>query len=410
MPSMKITKTTVDKAEAKSTDYFIWDTDLTGFGIRITPSAKKTYVVKYRDGRGRRAPTRRLSIGRHGAPWTPDLARAEARRVLSEVVQGHDPANDRARERNSLTVLETCELYLREGVHAKKASTIDGNKTFIKRHIGPLIGNQRIQDICRADIYKLMADIAAGKTAVDVRTGPRGRAIVTGGKVTANNVAALLSTIYNFAIERGLTLENPVKGVKRYPSTKRERFLSKQEFEALGKVLELVESRGVNPYAIAIIRLLALTGARCGEITNLLWEEVDFERNMLRLKDSKTGAKVIFLPSQAVDIIAGQPRLEGCAYVFPGTDGKAPYKGVPKIWRRIRFLANLRDVRLHDLRHSHASVAAAQGVPLAVISRVLGHKRSATTERYAHLCDDPVRASTEAIGNSIFQQLTSGRM
>ena len=303
--------------------------------------------------------------------------------------------------------MEACELYLIEGMLAKKSSTIDGNKTHIKRHIGPLIGTRRLQDLRRTDIYRLMSDIAEGKTATDEKTGSRGRAIVTGGKITANSVIALLSAIYNFSIERGLVLENPVKGVKRFPENKRERFLSQHEFEALGKALESAETRGVNPYAIAIIRLLELTGARRGEINNLLWDEVDFERAMLRLKDSKTGAKIVFLPRQAAEIIASQPRIGDCAYVFPGSNGKAPYKGLPKVWRRIRFVAGLEDVRLHDLRHSHASVAAAQGIPLAVISRVLGHKRSSTTERYAHLCDDPVRASTAAVGESIFQQLAN---
>lgn len=408
MPSRKITKTSVDKAEAKSTDYFIWDTDLTGFGLRVSPSAKKTYVVKYRSGRGRGASTRRVSIGPHGSPWTPDTARAEARRLLSDVVQGRDPASDRAQERKSLSVLEACELYLLEGTFTKKPSSIENNKTHIKRHITPLIGKRRLQDIERTDVYRLMSDIAGGKTALDEKTGSRGRAIVTGGKLTANRVIALLSTVYNFAIERGIVTDNPVKGIKRFPENKRERFLSRQEFERLGKALDSAEKRGVNSYAIAIIRLLALTGARRGEITNLLWEEVDFERGMLRLKDSKTGAKVVYLPKQAVEIISAQPRIENCVFVFPGSDGNRPYKGLPKIWRRIRFVAGLEDVRLHDLRHSHASVAAAQGVPLAVISRVLGHKRSSTTERYAHLCDDPVRASTAAVGDSIFQQLASG--
>lgn len=406
MPSRKITKTVVDKAEAKSTDYFIWDTDLVGFGIRVTSSAKKTYVVKYRNGHGRGAPTRRVTIGRHGSPWTPNTARAKARQFLSEVVQGHDPASDRARERKSLTVSEACELYLDEGTYTNKSSTITNNGIYFRRHLNPLIGKRRLKDIKRADIYRLMADIANGKTAVDEKTGSRGRAIVTGGKLTANRVLAFLSIVFNFAIERGLVIENPVKGIKRFPENKRERFLSQTEFERLGQALKSAEARHVNPYAIAIIRLLALTGARRGEITDLRWDEVDFDHNMLRLKDSKTGPKVVYLPSQAVDIIAAQPRIDGCAFVFPGSDGTKPFKGLPKIWRRIRFVAGIEDVRLHDLRHSHASVAASQGVPLAVIARVLGHKRTTTTERYAHLCDDPVRASTAAVGDSIAQKLS----
>ncbi len=407
MPSTKITVTTVKKAEVKSREYFLWDEVLSGFGLRVTPNGKKTFVVKYRAGYGRKAPSRRITLGRYSEKFTPDMARKKARTILSEVIQGNDPAIERAKERQSLSVLEACELYMRDGVQLKKPASIVNNEIHIKRHIGPLIGKRRLKDVHRADVYKFMSDIANGKTALDERTASRGRAIVTGGKMTANRVVTLLSTVYNFAIERGLVTDNPVKSVRRYPENKRERFLSQREFERLGQALNSAQANGVNPCAIAIIKVLALTGARRGEISNLQWPEFDLERGMLRLKDSKTGAKIVYLPSQAAEIIDAQPRIEGCDYVFPGIEAKGPYQGLPKVWRRIRFVAGLDDVRLHDLRHSHASVAAAQGVPLAVISRVLGHKRASTTERYAHLCDDPVRASTAAVGDAIAERINA---
>ncbi|MEE4211002.1 MAG: site-specific integrase [Parvularcula sp.] len=396
MPKTKLTKTAIDRAGPADREYFLWDECLSGFGLRITPSGRKTFVLKYRTGHGRKAPTRRLTIGRYSSALPPDLARRKAREMLFAVLEGDDPAASRAEERKSLTVQEACDLYLRDGTFGKKASSIENNDTHIRRHIGPLIGRRRLQDLTRADVTRMMTDIAAGKTAIDERTGPRGRAIVRGGKLTANRVAALLSTVFTFAIDQGYVTQNPVLGVRRFPEHARNRFLSAEEFRRLAASLDHAERTGTNIGAVAIIRLLALTGARRSEITKLRWSEVDLERGLLLLADSKTGAKAVHLPPPAAKIIAEQHRIDGCDYVFPGSTLDRPFAGLSKVWGRIRTRANLPDVRLHDLRHSHASVAAAQGTPIAVIGKVLGHKRASTTERYAHLTDDPVRAAATA--------------
>jgi integrase len=156
-----------------------------------------------------------------------------------------------------------------------------------------------------------------------------------------------------------------------------------------------------NPVAMAAIRLLVLTGARRSEVLGLRWEWVDFARGYLRLPDSKTGAKVIPLSAPALELLASQPRLENNAFVFPGDRRGQHLVGLPKVWERIRVEAELRGVRLHDLRHSFASVGASAGDSLLLICALLGHRDAKTTQRYSHLQDDPVKAAADRIAKTI---------
>jgi integrase len=242
--------------------------------------------------------------------------------------------------------------------------------------------------------------VAAGQTAGDRKTGYRGRSIVTGGIGAARLSMILLSAIFSFAVQRGLRPDNPCVGVRRYRPGKSERFLTTAEQVRLGEALTAAECAGTNPNAIAVIRVLALTGARVGEILSLRWREVDFERTCLRLGDSKTGAKVIPLGAAAMQVIAAQQRREGSEYVFPGAHG-GPLGSIGKLWRKMRNAAALADVRLHDLRHSFASNIVNAGGSLPVIGALLGHRSTQTTARYAHLADDPLRAVADRAAGSI---------
>jgi integrase len=263
----------------------------------------------------------------------------------------------------------------------------------------------RVPDVKRADISRFLQDVAAGKTAVDVKTGARGRAIVRGGKGTATRTVGLLGGIFSFAVEAGWISENPVRGVKRFRDRRNERFLGADELHKLGAALNKAEAASENPYAIAIIRLLILTGARKGEIESLRWPEVDWQFNYLRLADSKTGQKLIMLNGAAVEVLQTVLRQNTSDFVFPATRSDGYYEGTPKVWRRIREQAGLQNVRLHDLRHSFASMAVSSGASLPVIGALLGHKDSATTSRYAHLCDDPVRSASNTIGDALLESL-----
>ncbi|MEM7303462.1 MAG: site-specific integrase [Pseudomonadota bacterium] len=399
--SGKLTKSAIDAAAPRADDYFVWDGELKGFGIKIAKGGRKSYVFKYRVGTGRAAPTRRMTIGAHGSPWTVNQARTEARKLLGRAANGEDPAKEKQDEKKQFTVAQLCDLYLENGVGTKKASTIATDRGRIERHIKPLLGRKKVPDVTRADIKRFLHDVAIGKTSIDQKTGLRGRAIVKGGKGTATRTVGLLGGIFSYAFDCGLIEINPVRGVKRFADRKGQRYLSQQELAALGQALADGGVRGLNPHALAILKLLVFTGARKGEIETLLWSAVDFEGGYLRLADSKTGQKAIPLNAGALEILSKIPRLEGSPFVFPAHRSDGHYEGTPKVWRTVRGMAGLDDVRLHDLRHSFASIAVSGGASLPIIGALLGHTDNKSTQRYAHLLDDPLKAASEEVGGKI---------
>jgi integrase len=396
--SKKITKSVVNSAAPKEKDYFLWDRDLKGFGLKVAKGGTKSYVVKYRFGSGRRAPSRRMTIGRHGSPWAPDQARAKANRILGRVANGEDPAFQKQEDKKHPTMAELCDDYIVNGTKTKKPSTIATDKGRIARHIKPLLGRRRVKDIKRKDVRRFMNDVAEGKTAIDVKTGPRGRAIVKGGKGTASRTTGLLGAIFSYAIENDLIETNPARGVKRFPDKKSERFLSQKELVRLGEALNESEA---NPMAISILKLLIFTGARKGEIESLSWDMVDFDGGYLRLPDSKTRYKIIHMNAGALQVISELTPLEGSDFVFPAVRGVSYFQGTSKIWKQIKKRAGFENVRLHDLRHSFGSIAVSGGASLPMIGALLGHKSTATTQRYAHLQDDPLKTANERVSDSI---------
>lgn len=409
MANVKLTKRAIDAIAPVERPTFFFDTDLKGFGLKVTPTGVKTFVVEYRSGAGgRSAPKRRVTLGRFGA-LTADEARELAKGILGRVHAGDDPASDKAKARAEMTFGEVCDLYLSEGCETKKASTLATDKGRIERHIKPLLGKRRIGEITRQDVEKFMRDVAGGKTAADVKTKLHGRAIVEGGKGTATRTVGLLGGIMTFAVSRQLRADNPVRGVKRYTDKKGETFLSSPELARIGAALVALEGEGANPSALAIIRLLAFTGARKSEIAGLRWSEVDLGRGYLRLGDSKTGAKVIPIGAPACEVLASVTAIEGSEFVFPASSGDGRFQGVERIWRKARVMAGFPTLRLHDLRHSFASVGLARGDALAVIGAILGHADVKTTSRYAHLADDPVKNAANEISKSVHAAFSSKR-
>lgn len=400
----KITKRTVDEAKPSQKDQFIWDSELKGFGLKVTPKGRKVYIVQYRPPNGR---TRRYTLGKHGSPWTPVNARTEATRLFGLIAAGEDPAEAKQTAREDVSVAELCDLYVQQGGRTKKVSTRNTERMLIARHIKPLVGKRFLLSLRRADIDKMMKDIADGKTASDQKTRLRGRSIVRGGKSAANRTLGLLSPMLEFAVEQGLRADNPARGVKKYKEGRPARFLSNEEIARLGDALRTKEAQGANPYAIAAIRLLLLTGCRKSEILFLKWAEVDFPNAMLRLPDSKTGAKVVHLGAPALSLLCGLPRQHGNPFVIVGERNGSHLVNLQKVWERIRIAADLDDVRIHDLRHSFASVAARSGESLLVIGKVLGHATTAATSRYAHLSDDPVRSVSSRTSNRITELLAA---
>lgn len=432
----RLTKTVCDDVRTSDGRFIIWDSELRGFGLRVTKAGVKTFVIRYRVGGGRTGVERMFTLGRYGPHFPAEAARKMARTALAEVVGGGDPQGGRAEKRAEMTVADLCALYLKEGCATKKASTLKTDESRIERHIKPLLGRKRLSHVKRADIERFLADVADGKTAVIEKTKPRGKAVVTGGRGAATRTLGLLGAVLGFAVDRGLLASNPVRGVKRFADRKMDRFLSPAEVSRLGLALESLEAEGAHPYGLAIVRLLALTGARKSEIARLRWSEVDLDRGALRLADSKTGEKTISLSPGAVSILTTVERHADIPFVFPSTkaartkargkmvpaieadkavvsrgkgatartlalSARGHYQGTAKVWEEARLRAQLTDVRLHDLRHTFASFGAAGGFGLPVIGALLGHRHAATTARYAHLADDPLKKASNWIGQEI---------
>ena len=394
----KLTLKTIDALSAKDKDFFVWDEELKGFGLKVTPAGKKIFIVQYRIG-GRGRPT----LGALGAGLNPDSARKKAKSLLGQVTDGIDPARAKQEHKKQITVAELAERYLSD--HAKqhkKERSYTSDESNINHHVKPLLGNLMATEVKRSDIERFQRAIKEGKTAKDIKSGkPRSLMRVRGGSVTSNRCLALLSKMFSLSEKWGIRQDgsNPCRHVQRYEERKLERYLTSEEFVRLGDVLHAWSNSA--PYIVAVIRLLIFTGCRLGEILTLKWEYVDLKQNIISLPDSKTGAKKIFLSPPAIAILEKLPREEGNPYVCVGTKSGKHVVNIAKPWAKIRVQAQISDVRLHDLRHSFASIAVSQGQTLEFIGKLLGHKNLATTQRYAHLFDNPIRAANDRIATGI---------
>jgi integrase len=390
----KLTKRVVDAAEPASSKErsFLWDTQARGFGLMIMRSGVKSYVLQYRTREGR---SRRYSIGKHGSPWTCEQARGAAEKLLYEVAAGGDPMEMKREARIASTLSDLADLYIEEGriyKPNKKASSWATDRSLISRHIRPLLGRKPVRSLTSGDVARFQQDVADGKTAADENTGFRGRAIVVGGKGIAARSVNTLSAMLQFAVGRGLIPNNPARGVKLFAYEKCQNFLNYEQVVALGETISAMEAEGtLNPGMAMAMRLLILTGCRKSELLKLTWREVDFERGVLALDNSKTGAKTVPLAAAALKLLS-EIYDENSIYVFPSERYDGHLVGIQKAWERVRKRAGMPGLRLHDLRHSFASFAVADGATLFLVGKILGHADERTTSRYAHVRNDPVKA------------------
>jgi integrase len=364
------------------------------------------YMLKYRTVDGRQ---RWHTIGRHGAPWTPDMARAEARRILVEKAEGSDPAGKKQETRKAATVADLCNIYL-EAANAgrvltrrkatKKASTLATDKGRIERHIKPLLGNHKVAAITRGDIEKFRDAVTDGATRTRVKTGKGGLARVTGGRGTATRTMGLRGAIFSFAVRRGLRTDNPVHGVERHADGQRQRRISEAEYGALGEALRTMPP-SAWPISIAVAKFLAFTGWRRGEMLALKWSEVDLATRTARLTETKTGASLRPLSHMACDVLRELPRLGALAFPASTSSGK-PMGGFHKVWLRIAAQGKLPpDVTPHVLRHSFASVAADLGFSELTIAALLGHTKAAVTSKYTHHADAVLLQAEDTVAGRI---------
>jgi integrase len=354
-------------------EYCIWDSELSGFGLRVRPTGSYFWFVRVRH----RGKHRRVSLGRTG-DVEAELARAQARRLLAEVAL--DGLPKRAVIKATPIMTDFVSTYWGDIARTWKGSTASRNMQAWRNDLAPTFGEMRVADITRADVSKWRDGCAGSREA------------------TCNRSIPVLASLLKYAEQLHLRRRgsNPCRGMPRFKRDRMERFLSPLEYRRMANALR--EDEAHYPIQVAIIRLLLFTGARTGEIRDLKWEWVKPPR--LMLPDSKTGAKVIWLNSQALAIIDAQPRVEGCPLVFPDRRGTAPQK-LDNWWFKFRRRCALPDVRIHDLRHSFASSAIMDNVSLATIGKLLGHYLPETTAKYAHLSDDVIADAAQRISGSL---------
>ena len=402
----RLTKRSVDAAEPASIRTVVWDAELKGFGLRIEPSGRKSFFVRYRPaGGGRLAPKRFLLIGKHGQ-ITPDEARKHARLVLADVARGADPVLERRSERDAPTIEQIANAFMADHINPRrKPTTIEFYRHALDRYIKPNLGSKIAAKVTRADIARLHHEL---------RDRPH----------LANRVIDVLGSMYGWAGRVGLVPEGtrPVARIEKFKEESRERFLTLEELSRLGDALRIAETKGVkwspdpkkktkhapkeesrliriHPSAAAAIRLLVLTGARLREILNLEWAQVDLERGILWLADSKTGRKPVLLGAAAVRILE-ELACDG-RYVIASDKPDQPRRDLKRPWQLVLHAAGLSEIRIHDLRHTFASVGVSSGLGLPVVGRLLGHTQVRTTQRYAHLADDAARRAADAISGTI---------
>lgn len=402
----KLTKRTADSAKAREKDYFIWDNELPGLGLRVYISGKRSYVIHYRFA-GR---SRRLTIGLHGF-WTPELARQEARVLFGKIAGGEDPSKQRQLNHKAITIKELCKLYLEDlnaglimgkGGRPKKPTTILSDIGRIHRHIIPLVGTRRVKDLTKADINKVLKDVIAGKTNCSFKTGKlRGKSIVRGGAGAASRAIGLLGGILTYAVETGIIEVNPAHGVRRPKGNVRTRRLGDAEYRTLGSILQAASKNDRYGMTVGIIRQLALTGCRRSEMMTLRWEEVDIGSSCLRLADSKEGASVRPIGLPVVEYLEERGTTISKTHVFPGGEEDNSFGSFPNHWKKIFRNTALGDVTPHILRHSFASIANDLGFTEPTIAALIGHSRGSVTSRYIHTLDAALIMAADTISGYI---------
>jgi len=422
----KISKRLLEAAKPRDKDYIICDEKLPGFGARVMPSGRISFIISYRINKR----PRRMSLGQFGV-ITPEQARKMAMKYLSSVKEGHDPSAERKAKRNAKTVNELAERFDKEHISIRlKAATATEYRRNLRRFILPAIGHLKVADVTRADI----SDLHGRLSYIPYQ---------------ANRNLEVISKMFNMAELWGLRPDgsNPRRHIQKFPEKKRKRYLSNAEYTALFSAIKEAEHYGLeDKYALYAIKLILHTGCRLNEIMALKWAFIDIEEGIINLPTSKTGARTVYLSNEAIIILNEIEEQLNNPWVICGQMPGSHRTDIQRLWRRLRCKATvhywksvdieaakyicevkestdilpgytecrevlstqniilpigLTDVRIHDLRHSFASSAVSQGMSLPIIGKLLGHTQVQTTARYAHLSDDPLKEAVKDIGRSI---------
>ena len=408
MPVAKLTKRAVDAIGPDDCPVILYDADLKGFGLRATRRGAKSWFVEYRPGaRGRSVAKRRMVLGSVGT-LTPDVARTAAREILAAAALGDDPAASRSRARKIPSFREFAERYLVEEATSKlKPRTIANYRIYLRKHTAPVIGSTKLDMVTPSDIAKLHRDIGQKKP------------------MTANRVTECIGSVYRYAATCGLVRRghNPAAHIEAFREAA-PRALSdlggacaswrchprgrdhwdpmadrREEAEGQTHSQEETHHKKSDRMPRPLSGSSSSPAPACAKFSGSSGTDVDFERGLLLLPDSKTGRKTIVLNAPALAVLSQLPRIG--AFVIVGDDPDMPRHDLNRPWRLVSKRAGIDGVRLHDLRHTHASVGAGAGLGLPIIGKLLGHAQASTTQRYAHLDADPLRRASEQIAGRI---------
>ena len=381
---IRLTKRSVDALRAGKRDRIFWDRDLAGFGVRVYASGRKVFIVQSRGEGG----SKRITLGPHG-PLPAEAARKQAAEVIGRIKRGEAAESEST---GPVTMADLTERVLRVfvAVHCK-LGTVSSYRGILKNYIVPALGARTVESVGRANVIALHQRL---------HNSPG----------VANKLVKVLSRMMTMAESWELIPAgtNPCRPVRLYKTTERKRFLTRRELKRLGRVLNEAEADGsVWSGAIAAVRLLVLTGCRRAEILSLRWDDVDRTARVLRLRDSKTGARMVPLTAPVTAVLDGIQRTPGSDHVIVGKRFGSAVTSIFDHWERIRKRAGLSDVRLYDLRHSYASRALTLGEGLPTIGRLLGHRHVVSTARYAHLVRDVEKAAATRVVASIGEHLAA---
>ena len=382
--NQKLTKRLVESIKPhEKNEILVWDSELKGFGVRIFPTGRRTYFVQYRNPFGS---TRRKKIGVHGV-ITAELARDEAKGLLGSIAKGKDPSKDFQQAKNKPIMIEFAKEYLEVYAKAnKRPKSYQEDQKMLNSIILKKLGNKKVEEVTTHDIQHLHHEL---------RKTP----------YMANRVRALLSKMFNLAVQWNWASVNPVKGVVKYQEQKRARWLNDTELAGLWDVLETYHNQSVAN----AIRLLTLTGSRRNEVLSAEWIQFDLEKGVwIKPAHTTKQNKMEHLPlsSQVLTLLKKMKEEDTTKYLFPGKVRGEPLQDIKKDWNTISTNAGLTDLRLHDLRHTHASHLVSSGLSLSIVGKLLGHTQASTTQRYAHLADEPLRQAAELFGNKL-EKITS---
>lgn len=407
----KLTKRSADAASAVGSELFLWDDELPGFGLRVKKSGARSFIVQYRNANGR---SRRLTLGRYGV-LTVEEGRRAAKLALAEVVKGADPAENKKLARGAMTIEELSKEYLdkaeqgliltRRG-RAKSSTTLYTDRGRINRHIIPLIGKRTVKDFTFTDANRFQRDVISGKSAADVKTKARGRAIVTGGKGTAARTMGLLGGIFSYAVSESYCSDNPINGIIRPKDGTHEWRLDDAAYRRLGKCLAAAEAAQEHWQRILATKAATLTGCRLDEIEGLLKTEVDAVHMALRLGDSKTRKSIRPIGSTAVAVLKAASTKSNSKYVFPSiTNDKKHHTGLTR-WLKKISAKDVPGITSHGLRHSFSSTAEDLGYSIPTIKALVGHSRASVTEGYIHKIDTALVSAANRIAQHIEAAMT----